>query len=332
MPDATSASTSTTSWANNYLSGQPPAWAALQSGLSIFAIVVILRFCIRRLRLWISQSDSRNACRTSRPKSVVWQDTLVKDQLPPPEQSQRWRRIYQDFPRTMNEKQRKLGTTTSGSMRGHHHVSFSSDEPPTARGALHVDQGYNAGSDGPLRHVMSRPPPAPPLTPPELSTTVFTLQGRPHSQDSLIHQSNPDYTSPSTASPGSRPGTASTTSHARRLSYNKTIPIGIPISRQSSESEADLFFSPSSYPPSSPLLPPAPPTTQPASGPGEEPFPQREIELHGQIVGVLDDNGTGWTRHTRVYGGGVCMACAAAGREHGEGGFYGPNVLPEEMR
>lgn len=327
------ATTTTTNGPNNdYLRGQPPAWAALQGGLSIFAIVVILRFCIRRLRLWKSQSDSRNACRTSRRrKSVVWQGSLEKDQLPPSEPNQSSRQSYQNLPGIMDEKHPKLGTPTNGGMRGHH-VGFRSDEHPTSRGALPVDQGYNAGSDVPFRHLISRPPPAPPLTPPELSTTVFTLQGRPHSEDSLIHQPNPDYTSPSTMSPGSRPGTAATTSHARRLSYNKTVPIGIPVPRQSSASEADLFFSPNSYPPSSPVLPPAPPTTLSPSGTGEAPFDQRGIELHGEIVGVLDEKGAGWSRHTRVYGGGVCMACAAAGREHGEGGFYGPNVLPEEMR
>lgn len=331
-PTMPAAATSTTNGPNNdYLRGQPPALAAVQGGLSIFAAVVILRFCIRRLRSWRSRSDNRNACRNSGHKSVVWQDTRGKDQyqFPSPELNQGRRHSHQHSSGIMNEKQRNLGRA-GGGMRGHP-VGFSSDGPPASRGPLPVDQRHQAGHDGAFRHLIARPPPAPPLTPPELSSTVFTLEGRPHIDDSLIHQPNPDYTSPSTTSSGSHPGMTATTSHARRLSYNKTIPIGIPVSRQSSASESDLFFSPSSYPPTSPLLPPVPPTSLPPSGPGE-PSSQREIELRGEIVGVLDENGAGWSRHTRVYGGGVCLACAAAGREHGEGGFYGPNVLPEEMR
>jgi len=47
------------------------------------------------------------------------------------------------------------------------------------------------------------------------------------------------------------------------------------------------------------------------------------------ILGRADaDAGTGWTRHTRVYGGGVCLACMAAGG----GGFYGDRVPPEHKR
>lgn len=99
---------------------------------------------------------------------------------------------------------------------------------------------------------------------------------------------------------------------------------------------SDLTFSPSSYPPSSPLLPPAPPTVSGTLGTGASAAAERgdrtEIDMHGQVVSVLDDEGAGWTRHTRVYGGGVCLACKAAGREHGDGGFYGATVTPEEMR
>jgi hypothetical protein len=57
-----------------------------------------------------------------------------------------------------------------------------------------------------------------------------------------------------------------------------------------------------------------------------------QIDMQGEIVSMLNSDGAGWTRHTRVYGGGVCLACAAAGREHGDGGFYGATVRPEEMR
>jgi len=53
------------------------------------------------------------------------------------------------------------------------------------------------------------------------------------------------------------------------------------------------------------------------------------IKVQGEIISVTDGHGAGWQRHTRVYGGGVCLACAASGRE---GGFYGDNVHPEEKR
>lgn len=45
----------------------------------------------------------------------------------------------------------------------------------------------------------------------------------------------------------------------------------------------------------------------------------------------MDDSGAGWKRHTRVYGGGVCLACLASGGNHG-GGFYGENVPLDQRR
>ncbi|AEO63671.1 uncharacterized protein THITE_2109208 [Thermothielavioides terrestris NRRL 8126] len=108
-------------------------------------------------------------------------------------------------------------------------------------------------------------------------------------------------------------------------------------------------FSPSSYPPTSPLLPPPPPGQYdyyktPPSAPPEYEFvggpggpgvflSQHEIDLQGEIISVVDDAGHGWTRHTRVYGGGVCLACAAAAaRDGGQGGFYGDKVPLEDRR
>jgi hypothetical protein len=96
-------------------------------------------------------------------------------------------------------------------------------------------------------------------------------------------------------------------------------------------------FSPSSYPSTSPLLPPPPPSHEfpyeyqfvgGPGGPGIE-LSVEEVDLHGEIISVLDDASHGWKRHTRVYGGGVCLACAAAG---GEGGFYGDKVPMEDRR
>ncbi|CAI6097610.1 unnamed protein product [Clonostachys chloroleuca] len=198
------------------------------------------------------------------------------------------------------------------------------------RKPLALDSRWGSSSAHGLPYLISRPPPAPPLTPPELSSTVFTLDVRAQGQDSFIHQPNPDYTSASTPSSGSQPSTVVTTSYPRRLSYNKTVPIGIPVSRESSShSETDLVFPANSYPPTSPVLPPPPTFPELLTN---DPADEAKIGLQGELVAVLDQDGSGWTRHTRVYGGGVCLACAAAGREHGEGGYYGDTVSPEERR
>jgi hypothetical protein len=55
-----------------------------------------------------------------------------------------------------------------------------------------------------------------------------------------------------------------------------------------------------------------------------------EIDLKGEIFSVTDEAGHGWKRHTRVYGGGVCLACLASGERHG--GFYGDKVPMSERR
>jgi hypothetical protein len=54
-----------------------------------------------------------------------------------------------------------------------------------------------------------------------------------------------------------------------------------------------------------------------------------EVDIHGEAISVMDHAGHGWKRHTRVYGGGVCLACAAADEE---GGFYGDKVPLEDRR
>lgn len=189
-------------------------------------------------------------------------------------------------------------------------------------------QWHKPMDDSPLG-LMSRPPPAPPLTPPELSTSVFTLTRRPHSQDSFMHQPNPDYMSP-TESPNEQMSPSSPSpSGAQRRSYTRLFPGGSSGTEASSSAEqdsGDVTFLSTSYPPTTSLLPPAPPGWQEE----EDPRRARQIEVQGEIISVLDGEGAGWTRHTRVYGGGVCLACAASGGNHG-GGFYGANVSPEEM-
>lgn len=101
----------------------------------------------------------------------------------------------------------------------------------------------------------------------------------------------------------------------------------------------------SSYPPTSPLLPPPPPITHEAFDPSMVMFPGpardggiRVVPAHNhrelvpsstQVTSSSDHPGVSWARHTRVYGGGVCLACAAAA---GDGGFYGDSVRPEDKR
>lgn len=120
--------------------------------------------------------------------------------------------------------------------------------------------------------------------------------------------------------------------------------------RRGARFSPDHALTPSSYPPTSPLLPPPPPTVDyhfdlanimfPGAGAvdgGIRVVPAEEFHDHGEdgpidardeAVDVMDDSVAGWKRHTRVYGGGVCLACAAAGG----GGFYGARVRPEDKR
>lgn len=206
-------------------------------------------------------------------------------------------------------------------------VTFTKEKTDAARAPkLALDPQWTTMIDNSPHAVIARPPPAPPLTPPEASAAVYTFEPRSSDQDSFIHQPNPDYLS-STSDVVVQTSSGST-STARRRSYNKTIPIGIPAPPGSAASQtADLTLPSSSYPPTSLQLPPAPPSPGRSAADNK---PRREIEVRGEIISLLDDEGAGWTRHTRVYGGGACLACAASGGTHG-GGFYGANVTREEM-
>ncbi|SPJ71434.1 uncharacterized protein FTOL_01162 [Fusarium torulosum] len=286
--------TSTTSTRSNYLSKSPPSFQTLQAALAIFAVAVIARFCAIQLYLWLRHMRGLD------------QHTLpTRSTIPsfPHPQLLQSRPVW-----TMNEKNITPPNNPEDI------ISDNGLQMKPIEKNLVINPNWQR------THIISRPPPAPPLTPPELSTAVFTFEDRPRpGEDSFIRQPNPDYMSSTTNAIMSPSSATSTT---RRRSYNKTLPIGVPVpqSSQGMSDTADLTFSPSSYPPTSPLLPPAPPN----AGTGE-------IGVQGEIIGVLDTEGAGWTRHTRVYGGGVCLACAASGGDHG-GGFYGATVRPEEMR
>ncbi|KAI0383398.1 hypothetical protein F5Y04DRAFT_33993 [Hypomontagnella monticulosa] len=193
-----------------------------------------------------------------------------------------------------------------------------------------LEQGMtaSAGIDAGTPLILkSGPPPPPPLTPPSLSTGVFTFQDRRLSvaassmgdlDTSFFHQPNPDYTlSPSSDSTSTAlPHGQDSPSIPRRRSYSKMLPLG---PAHSDPDHDGTSFSPSSFPSSSPILPLAP----------HESLESGEIDIRGEIISVMDDSGAGWKRHTRVYGGGVCLACLASGSQ---GGFYGDNVPPEHRR
>lgn len=315
--------------AGEYFRGWSPA-AALEACLALFATIVILRSC---LRFALSRLSKPNRTQPNSNVLNAYQDfdltqlgtSLRYTHQPPSPLSP----PYWDT--DMDEKMSSPESASDASVQSHHGRLREDDIESLVRKPLGLESSrWGSSSAHGLPYLISRPPPAPPLTPPELSSTVFTLDVRAQGQDSFIHQPNPDYTSASTPSSGSQPSTVVTTSYPRRLSYNKTVPIGIPVSRESSStSDTDLIFPANSYPPTSPVLPPPPTFPELLNN---DPTDEAKIGLQGELVAVLDQDGSGWTRHTRVYGGGVCLACAAAGREHGEGGYYGDTVSPEERR
>ncbi|KAI1081515.1 hypothetical protein F5B20DRAFT_67945 [Whalleya microplaca] len=213
---------------------------------------------------------------------------------------------------------------SQGQSTGHRNRSSERGSRKDPREDMTASLSTDAGMPLVLK---SGPPPPLPLTPPTLSTGAFTFQDRRLSvaastmadvDTSFFHQPNPDYSSPSSSE-----STSAVFSHnqaspstPRRRSYTKVLPLG---PSHSSPEDDEASFSPSSFPSSSPILPLAP----------HESLDSREIDVKGEIISVMDDSGAGWKRHTRVYGGGVCLACMAA---EGQGGFYGDNVPPEHRR
>ncbi|KJZ73885.1 hypothetical protein HIM_06778 [Hirsutella minnesotensis 3608] len=280
-----------------YLRADRPLLALLQTGLSVFALVIIARHCLRRLH-------------------IFWhgQGALTQGELAQPNSN--WTSGDEKEVQTASHFLSNMKDQTSNLLEGNER----------SRDSAKAHDNWTTDKESLLRPLASRRRPATPLTPPELSSAVFTIEDAPHRQESFIHQPNPDYLT--STSPIATITTSSTRSGRR--SYAKNLPIGNPFPRQELSSDvdtADLTFSPSSYPPSRPL-PPPPPT----GGPSDDAFSQtRAMGVKGEIISVLNDQGAGWTRHTRVYGGGVCLACAASGGKHG-GGFYGATVTPEEMR
>ena len=220
------------------------------------------------------------------------------------------------------------------------------------------------GMDLTVPRHFSRPPRPPPLTPPTLTGAFFPFEDRrpgyatsvpPELDKSFIHQPNPEYGGCSSSTDALSSSPQSATAFPRRRSYTKSVPVGIPAPTTTASAFASTAatasgsttktFSPWSYPPASPLLPPPPPGHyEPPPAPPEYEFvggpggpgvflSQQEIDLQGEIISVMDDAGHGWKRHTRVYGGGACLACVAAAEKNGgQGGFYGEKVPLEDRR
>ncbi|KAK7947002.1 uncharacterized protein PG986_011323 [Apiospora aurea] len=184
--------------------------------------------------------------------------------------------------------------------------------------------GAAAAENFPPRFT-SRPPPPPPMTPLAIDTSSYHFQERRHGDSVSIagdtaipfdqHQ-NPGYSAGSSTSSTTMPEFQISPTSSRRRSYTKTLSFGSPQDVSAAELAANVAsFSPHSFPSSNPMLPPP-----------HDSFSQDEIEMHGEIISVTDDAGMGWKRHTRVYGGGICLACLASGGE--EGGLLRPECAP----
>ncbi|GKT44788.1 uncharacterized protein ColSpa_04969 [Colletotrichum spaethianum] len=325
------------------------SFSHLCAGLTLLTVLIIFRLVACRA---LSSA-------TSKKDKVVQQHRPVVDDISHLINQQRLRHLFiQDGGWVMEEKSRGVSGSNQavgvGSVgKPGPQVNFTADVEKESGEAKAKRSGNDAPSRGGMfgpgypsdltsaGFMLSRPPPPPPLTPPELSPSVFMYDERRRSftsgvselDASFFEQPNPDYmsftsTEASTTTQSTRTTRSSPT--PRRRSYTKTLPIGVPVSATGPIlEEAELTFSPSSYPPTSPLLPGPPPIH------GEVRYDEatnREILVQGEIISLLDDAGAGWKRHTRVYGGGVCLACAASGDDGHHGGFYGENVLPEEKR
>ena len=250
-------------------------------------------------------------------------------------------------PHCLSEKSR--GVSNNHAVMSSNHApdrsGFTADQEPSfviqntidegqSRDLRDGDEGTKRGEPsftwtggGRVRDSMPRPLRPPPLTPPALAMGNLTFEERQLSASvsavgdvGFFEQPNPDYSSSSGSSSTALDTKQTTPATPRRKSYTKMLPISSP--RVVTDVELDhhtLSFSPNSFP-SSPILPLAPHAS----------FESKEVDVKGEIISLTDESGAGWKRHTRVYGGGVCLACMANGGQHG--GFYGENVRPEDRR
>lgn len=260
-----------------------------------------------------------------------------------------------------------LSVVGRGGLPAQQHVELDSTRQPQSRSVTPTNRTTSSSQRGRQTSFENRVPVAryAPSTPTELEAVAIDSPGSGH-----YPGQTPGYimdgTSPNTedSGEGSRAGSShyslSSSSSTRRSSTrNISIPAGAdgPSSAglmdgyQGRSPRSSNSFSPSSYPPASPLLPPPPISDYPFDaaavmfpGPGAVDGGVRVVYMdhehdhahdhedsgHGEAAGAFGHSGgSSWTRHTRVYGGGgVCLACAAAGG----GGFYGARVRPEDKR
>ncbi|KAI3326391.1 hypothetical protein HD806DRAFT_405349 [Xylariaceae sp. AK1471] len=217
------------------------------------------------------------------------------------------------------------GTLDEEGLSSRHALSQS----PSSRQKFQEQSDVPKGDAGELRNFKSRPPL--PLTPPGPSTTFFSFQDR---RLSVAASSNGDFDPRLARRPTSDFNSSESTTFivsdaqasppiSLRKSYTKTLPHDPIRSSSSIETEWEdnsTTFSPSSFPSSNLILPLAPHAA----------LESRDMDVTSEIVSVIDDSGAGWKRHTRVYGGGVCLACMASGGN--DGGFYGDNVPLDQRR
>lgn len=308
------------------------------NGLALFAVLVIVRTTVRKI-------SARRRRKNNTTNTIPPTNTEYHRQYPPLFQSTathpEGKRVvssppffepYQDHrfsPSAPRPSWIMAGHSRGSPEDGHlpHSVhqgsSISAEQPSLSVGPGQAEPSTASGEDAHQRYIMTRPPPPAPLTPPAPSQPRFFAPEHGALGASLMHQPNPDYLShtaslPSPLSEDSKP-------ESSRKPHSRTLPVSTPTppplqtrNSDSTNSSDEARFSPRSFPSPTPFLPPPPPAFD-ENG--------KSVDVQGEVISVTDGFGAGWTRHTRVYGGGVCLACAASG---GEGGFYGATALRPE--
>lgn len=308
------------------------------NGLALFAILVIVRSTVRKISA--RRRRKNNTTNTIPPTNTerhrqyppLFQNTATHPQgkrvvsSPPFFEPYRDHHFSLSAPRPSMTMAGHSGGSPGGSHLPHRvyqgSSSISAEQPSLSVGPGQAQSSAASGEGAHQGYIMTRPPPPPPLTPPAPSQPPFFAPEHSALGASLMHQPNPDYLS-HTAS--SSPPSEDSKPEASRKSHSRTLPLSIPTppplqtrNSNSTTSSDEARFSPRSFPSPTPFLPPPPPAFD-ENG--------KSVDVQGEVVSVTDGFGAGWTRHTRVYGGGVCLACAASG---GEGGFYGATALRPE--
>ncbi|KXJ87732.1 hypothetical protein Micbo1qcDRAFT_215610 [Microdochium bolleyi] len=187
-------------------------------------------------------------------------------------------------------------------------------------------QGISQASGTQSWKMQNRPRPPPPLTPPVLDPSSLSFDERASRpavgkvDETFFGLPNPDYMSATMDSMPMPESSSTAVNHQkvlsatpRRRSYTKVMQIGGD-ETAANDSTMSLHHHESA-------------STSTVHGAAIV----RDMNIQGEIISVLDDAGAGWKRHTRVYGGGVCLACLESEGKEG-GGFYGENVRPEDRR